>query len=257
MAEAMILEKIDGAVCTLILNRPERLNALSVDLAKHLAENLIHISGNERIRIVVLRGAGRAFSAGGDLKIIRDNPKTSHKIYDDISLNLNKIIQTVKAMPQIVLGAVKGPAYGAGFGLALACDLIIATPEAKLCPSFINLALAPNGATTHLLPRILGPKVAMEALLTAHVFTGVEAEQRGIVNHAWPKEIFEENLGLLIKKLLTHSPKTIQRIKKLLALSDIQDLTQQIEMERIEIAASALDEEFNREVEAFFAKKHP
>jgi 2-(1,2-epoxy-1,2-dihydrophenyl)acetyl-CoA isomerase len=257
MAEAIILEKIDGAVCTLTLHRPERLNALSVDLAKHLADDLARIAENDRIRIVVLRGAGRAFSAGGDLKIIRDNPKISHKIYDDISLNLNRIIRTIKVMPQIVVAAVKGPAYGAGFGLALACDLLTATADAKLCPSFMNLALAPNGATTHLLPRILGPKLAMEALLTARIFTGVEAAQWGIVNHAWPAETFEENLELLVKKLLTHSPKTIQRIKKLLALSDIQDLTQQIEMERTEIAASALDEEFNREVEAFFAKKHP
>jgi 2-(1,2-epoxy-1,2-dihydrophenyl)acetyl-CoA isomerase len=255
MAEAMILEKIDGAVCTLTLNRPDRLNALSVDLAKHLAEKLSLLAGDGRIRMVILRGAGRAFSAGGDLKIIRTHPQISHRIYDEISLHLNKIIQTIKGMPQVVLGAIQGPAYGAGFGLALACDLLAATPESTLCPSFINLALAPNGATSHLLPRILGPKRAMEALLTAHVFTGSEAERLGIVNYAWPAESFEEKLAQLIKKLLTRSPKTIQRIKKLMNLSASQDLTEQIEMERVEIAASALDEEFNREVEAFFEKK--
>lgn len=255
MAEEMILEKIEGAVCTFTLNRPERLNALSVDLIKNLSERLGSMAQEDRIRVVVLRGTGRAFSAGGDLKIIRDHPDISHRIYDDISRYLNEVIQSIAAMPQVVVGVLQGPAYGAGCGLAMACDLLVATPEATLCPSFINLGLAPNGATTHLLPRILGPKLALEAFLTARVFSAGEAAAFGMVNQVWGREALEQNLKRFIENLLRRSPKTIARIKKLMALTDVQGLKEQIELERKEIAASALDEEFNREVEAFFARK--
>jgi 2-(1,2-epoxy-1,2-dihydrophenyl)acetyl-CoA isomerase len=213
------------------------------------------ISRKKSIRVVVLRGAGRAFSAGGDLKDIRSHPMQSGKIYDNISRYIHQAILTIRAMPQVVIAAVPGPAYGAGFGLALACDLVVATTEATLCPSFINLALAPNAATTHLLPRILGPKRAMEAFLTARVFSAKEAERLGIINHAWPKKVFERNLGNLIQNILTRSPRTIQRIKKLLRSTFTQSISQQLEIERGEIAASARNPEFTREVDAFFHRK--
>jgi 2-(1,2-epoxy-1,2-dihydrophenyl)acetyl-CoA isomerase len=255
MTQARILEKTEGGICSLTLYRPERLNAICVPMARNIAGTFKRISRNKSIRVVVLRGAGRAFSAGGDLKDIRSHPKVSGKIYNDISRYIHQTILTIAAMPQVVIAAVPGPAYGAGFGLALACDLVVASADATLCPSFINLALAPNAATTHLLPRILGPKRAMEAFLTAHVFSAKEAERLGIINHAWPKKVFERNLENLIRNILSRSPRTIQRIKKLLRSSLVQDLSRQLELERKEIAASARNPEFTKEIDAFFHRK--
>lgn len=256
MTQPKILEKTKDGVCTLTLYRPERLNAICVPLARQISETLKRISEKKNIHVVILRGAGRAFCAGGDLKDIRTHPHLSGKIYNDISLYIHRTIQTIASMPQIVIAAVTGPAYGAGFGLALSCDLVVATVNATLCPSFINLALAPNAATSHLLPRILGPKRAMEAFVTAHVFSAREAADLGVINHAWSKKEFEKKLLNLTQDILRRSPKTIQRIKKLMRSSFAQDLSHQLEMERREISGSAAEAAFSKEVKRFFLR-HP
>ena len=256
MTQAKILEKTQNGVCTLTLSRPERLNAICVPLARQISATMKRIAANKNIRVVILRGAGRAFTAGGDLKDIRTHPQRSAKIYNDISLHIHRTLQTIRTMPQVVIAAVTGPAYGAGFGLALGCDLVVATRDSHLCPSFINLALAPNAATSFLLPRILGPKRAMEAFVTAHVFSAQEAEATGLINHAWSKREFEKKLRALTKDILSRSPKTIQRIKKLMATTFAQDLPHQLEMERKEISESAGEEAFNKAVKLFFLR-HP
>jgi 2-(1,2-epoxy-1,2-dihydrophenyl)acetyl-CoA isomerase len=256
MTQPKILEKTKDGICTLTLSRPERLNAICVPLARHISETMKRIAEKKNIRVVILRGAGRAFCAGGDLKDIRTHPQRSGKIYSDISLYIHRTLQTIAAMPQVVIAAVTGPAYGAGFGLALGCDLVVATTDATLCPSFINLALAPNAATSYLMPRILGPKRAMEAFVTAHVFSAREAETLGVINHAWAKKEFERKLQALTQDILRRSPKTIQRIKKLMRSTFVQDLADQLAMERKEISAAAGEAAFSREVKQFFLR-HP
>ncbi|HCU24611.1 MAG TPA: hypothetical protein DF383_06315, partial [Deltaproteobacteria bacterium] len=160
---------------------------------------------------------------------------SSAEAFRKISSRLNRAILTIAKMPQIVISAIQGPAYAAGFGLAMACDLSVASHASRLSPSFVNIALAPNASSSYVLPRILGPKRALEAFLTARVFSASEARELGLINHVWPEDVFEEELALLVEDLCSRPTLTLARIKKLIRASLKNTLTQQIEMEKREI----------------------
>lgn len=257
MKDQMILEETQGHCRTLTLNRPEAKNAFNFELAAAIPAALTRAAKDRKLRVVILRGAGGAFSAGGDIKLFQKNLKTSAQAFRKISGHLNRAIQTIAAMPQLVIAAVQGPAYAAGFGLAMACDLAVASHLSRLSPSFVNIALAPNANSTYVLPRILGPKRALEAFLTGRVYGAPEAYQLGLINHVWPEESFEEELRRFVDDLVSRPTLTLARIKKLILASLKNSLAQQIEMEKREIAASSLSRDFTEGVNAFVEKRRP
>lgn len=257
MKEQVILEETRGFCRTLTLNRPEAKNAYDFELAAAISAALAKAAKDRKLKVVVVRGAGGAFSAGGDIKLFHQNLKTSDQAFRKISGHLNRAIRTIGAMPQIVIAAVQGPAYAAGFGLALACDLTVASHLAKLSPSFINIALAPNAASTFYLPRLIGPKRALEAFLTGRVFAAPEAHALGLVNHVWPEESFEEELSRYVQDLVARPTLSLTRIKRMLRASLENPLGRQIEMEKREIAASSLSKDFTEGVTAFIEKRKP
>ncbi len=257
MKDQAILETTQGPCRTLTLNRPEAKNAFNFELAAAIPAALTRAAKDRKLRVIVLRGAEGAFSAGGDLKLFHSNLKTSAQAFRKISGHLNHAILTIAKMPQIVISAIQGPAYAAGFGLAMACDLSVASHSSRLSPSFVNIALAPNASSSYLLPRILGPKRAMETLLTGKVFSAPEAHQLGLLNHVWPEEIFEEELKLFVHDLSSRPTLTLARIKKLVRASLKNNLIQQIELEKREIAASSLSRDFKEGVMAFVEKRRP
>lgn len=257
MKDQVILEASKGACRTLTLNRPESKNAFNFELAAAIPKALAKAARDRKLKVVVLRGAGEAFSAGGDIKLFQKNLKTSDQAFRKISAHLHQAIRTIGAMPQVVIAAVRGPAYAAGFGLAISCDLTVASHLAKLSPSFVNIALAPNAASTYFLPRILGPKRALEAFLTGRVFPAPEALRLGIVNHAWSEESFEEELDNLVADLCARPSLTLARIKRVLRASLTNPLGRQLELEKREIAASSLSDDFKEGVTAFVEKRRP
>ncbi len=257
MENQIILKKREGPALTLILNRPEVHNAFNFELAKALAMALKEASKNKEIRVVVLRGAGKAFSAGGDLKVFQQNLKTSDQAFRKVSTYLNQAILQIRNMPQPVIAAVTGPAYAAAFGLALACDFVVATHGSTLSPSFINIALSPNASTTYFLPRLIGTRRATEALMRGKVFTASEALQLGMINHVWAEEIFEEELKRLVNDLANRPAQTLARIKKLMHSSLTNSLSKQLELEKNQIALSSLSEDFKAGVTAFIEKRRP
>lgn len=253
--EQSIIAENDGACRTLWLNRPEIHNALSLELVRELRNQISSTAQDDTVRVLILRGKGKAFSAGGDLKYLQQNISKSDEIFFQISQYLNEIIELITRMPKVVIAALHGPAFAAGFGLALSCDLLIATPQAKLSPSFINIAIAPNAATTHFLPRLIGPKRAAEAFFTGHVFSAEEAKDLGLINHLWEKEEFEENLSKLSEDLSERPRESISRIKRLLSVTYQQDLSTQTKQEQQEIAASSKHPDFAEGLSAFFEKR--
>jgi len=253
----MILEKTQGSVRTIQLNRPESLNAINYELAAALEIALKNASENSEIRVVVLRGTSQVFSAGGDLKLFHENLETADTAFKNISAHLNESILLMRAMAKPVIGAVQGPAYAAGFGLLLACDLVVASQGAKLSPSFIDRALTPNASSTYFLSRIIGYRRALEALLRGQVFSAKEAQQWGLVNHVWKDSEFEKKLSELVDELANRPTHSLGRIKKLLSAGISQSLHDQLEMEREEISASSLREDFKEGVTAFLEKRKP
>jgi len=257
MKDQVILEESKGPCRFLVLNRPEAKNAYNFELAAAIPMALAKAAKDPKTKVVVLRGAGDAFSAGGDIKLFHKNLKTSAQAFRKISDHLNRALKTIAAMRQIVIAAVRGPAYAAGFGLALGCDLTVASHLAKLSPSFVNIALAPNASSTYFLSRILGPKVALEAFLTGRVFSAPEAKDLGMVNHVWPEESFDAELENYLGGLCARPTATLSRIKKVLRASLENPFARQLELEKREIAASSTSEDFTEGVTAFVEKRRP
>ncbi len=254
--QAIHIEK-SGPIGTIFLNRPKAKNALNLDLVGSLIQALQEVAADRKIRVVVIRGKGKAFSAGGDLKHFYQHLKTSHEEFRKISSSLNQIVKLISEIPKPVIAAIDGPAYAAGFGLALACDILVATHNANFSPSFINIALSPNASSSYFLPRIIGIKRATEAFFIGKVFSAVEAQQIGIVNHVWSEENFEEELQRFAQNLAQRPTSTISRIKKLLRLTFEQTLLDQLELEKEEIAGASTSEDFKEGVSAFVEKRVP
>src|SRR3990172_6814930 len=196
MSEPLVRIEREGAVAVATLNDPERLNAMTEAMGQALSAAVAALSRDDSVRAVVLTGAGRAFSAGGDLEMIegmaragsaspggdvrRDNEAFMGRFY--------RLFLTLRALPQPTVAAVNGPAIGAGCCVALACDMRLAAREAKLGLNFVRLRLHPGMAPPWTLPRLLGPAHAAELLYGGRLLDGSEAERIGLVNRAVARE---------------------------------------------------------------------
>ena len=177
------LDVDDDGIGTITLNRPEKLNALSNELSKELAETVLRVAGDRRVRAVVITGAGRAFCAGGDIDSMRQHAEEQNwtSIRDIIQAGAT-IVETLHAMPKPTVAAVNGPAAGAGGSLALACDFRIASESASFGLVFSRLGLHPDWGGTYFLPRIVGTAKALELILSGDIIDAAECARLGIFN---------------------------------------------------------------------------
>lgn len=253
----IILESTQGSTRTISLNRPDRRNAMSVELSRELALALRRASQDPEIRVVLIRGEGRAFSAGGDIKLMQSHREQSEQLFLDITQHLNEAIRCIATMPQVVIAVVEGPAFAAGFGLAMACDMVVATSSAKLSPSFINIGLSPNASSTFVLPRVLGRKRAAEAFFFGEIFDAQQAQAMGMVNRVWDEAELETQLKELADQLRQRPRGAMARIKKLLHSTYELGYSAQLDNERREISQSSLSEDFTEGITAFLEKRPP
>ncbi|MFA7436696.1 enoyl-CoA hydratase/isomerase family protein [Castellaniella sp.] len=174
-----VLSTLDEGICTLTLNQPGKRNALTTEIRLRLTELVQQARDDANIRVVVLRGAGGAFCSGGDVDAMLDGALNGPGWRSRIRKQrewLDMLIELEKP----VIAAVDGPAYGAGFGLALAADFILATRRARFCAVFGRVGLAPDLGTMYLLPRIVGRQRAKEIVFTTRVIHATEARELGL-----------------------------------------------------------------------------
>lgn len=255
--EILKIAEMKPQILSITLNRPERKNALSIELAEQLSRALVLAAQNETLKIIVIRGSEHCFSAGGDLKNFEQNLSQSEELFFEVSTHLNACILQIQKMSQTVVAAIEGPAYAAGFGLALSCDLLLMSKSARLSPSFSNIALSPNAGTTFFLTRLLGPKLALEAFQKARVFNSEEALQCGLVNQVFPDESFDDCLDQYLDELLLRPQAACARMKNLLNGVFDRSLSDQIDLERQHISLSSTHSDFKEGVTAFVNKKKP
>lgn len=172
-----------GAAAAIELNRPESLNAWNEQLGVDLRAAVERVAGEEDIRAVLIRGAGRAFSSGADLREVL-NPATAQRpeVYRILTERYNPIIAGVRRMPKPVVAAVHGPAVGIGCSLALACDLIIAAEAAYFLLAFVNIGLAPDGGACAFLAARVGGARAAELAMLGERLPAAMALQWGLIN---------------------------------------------------------------------------
>jgi len=228
MNDAVLYEVVDG-VATITLNRPARKNAIDEAVRTGLAQCIDEIERNRAVRAVVLTGSGGAFCAGGDLRSIRsadlDNEGWRQRMKD-----AHAWLARLLSLDRAVVAAVDGPAFGAGFSLALAADFIVASPRARFCLSFMRLGLVPDFGALHTLPRIVGMQRAKELMLSAREVSADEAKALGIVFELVPEDQVLHRAQALAASFVQASPMAVSLVKRALAAAPA-DLHTMLELE--------------------------
>lgn len=257
-AAALVLESREGEVATLTLNRPDRLNALNVELGTALAAALRRVADDPVVRAVVLTGAGRAFCSGGDIGVLRDARRRNagHELESLLRAGL-EIVLAVADMPKPVVAAVNGPAAGAGMNLALACDIRIASDQASFGQNFAKVGLFPDFGGTYLLPRLVGPARAAELLYTGEMIGAAEAERIGVVNRVVPHDRLAEHVRDLAARLAAAPPLAVRAVRQTLFGNDRAELARALEAEIEQQAKCFLSEDCLEGLNAFLEKRPP
>lgn len=253
-----IQEEKSGAVLTLRLNRPDKLNALTAHMCRTLLHSLLVAGDDKSVRAIVLTGAGRAFCSGGDLEIIRDaRARKSVKEIEELLVAGKEICLAIASMPKLVIAAVNGPAAGGGMSLALACDLRIASEEGTFSQSFAQLGLYPDFGATYFLPRLIGLSRASELFYTGETLTAADACQVGIVYKVFPAAKFQEETRALAEHLAAGPPLAYRDMKRTMIGDKRQEMQDALE-EEIRLQAHCFTTEDCAEgLAAFFEKRKP
>jgi 2-(1,2-epoxy-1,2-dihydrophenyl)acetyl-CoA isomerase len=231
----VLQETRHGSIVTLVMNRPDRLNALNNELSTALNEALVRIGGDATVHVVVLTGAGRAFCAGGDLAAIgKGREKGDATELAPILRSGMQAVLNIRTIPQPVIAAINGPAAGAGMNLALACDIRLAVDSSTYGQNFAKVGLYPDYGGTYFLPELVGSSVAAEMFYTGEMIDAATAHRLGIVNHLYPVEQFEASVAAFARKIAEGPQMAIRGVKR----------------ELFHRGKEALQEALEREVEA-------
>ncbi|WP_408010410.1 enoyl-CoA hydratase/isomerase family protein [Pseudalkalibacillus sp. A8] len=249
-----LLVNIEGSVMHLTLNRPESLNAFSPDMISTMKESIEQAKNDDHVRVVIISGAGRSFSAGGDVKTMGKNEPV--KVYEHIG-KLNELVLAMKNLDKPIIAAVHGFAAGAGFNLALASDIILAAEESKFVLSFTKVGLISDGGGLYFLPRLIGVHRAKELLFNAEPIDVDEAKSLGIVNQVFPLDSFKEEVTAYAEKLAAGPSKAYGFIKKIADQSLVSSLDEILELERITQATVITTQDHREGVESFKEKRKP
>lgn len=253
--------EVEGPVGTLTLSRPDAMNAMSPDLIAELALIAPWLADRAPIRALIVTGEGRAFSAGGDINWFRrglDEPGAD--LVQEVRRGADVLHQAIvdfKRIPYPVIAAINGPAAGAGFSLALMCDIRIASEDAFLVCAYGRIGASPDGGMTYFLPRVIGPAAAAELMLEDPNLTAADALSRGLVSAVVPAEELLSTAGERAAELAARSPHYQRMVKRLVWQSLDNPLADHLQLERHGIAESMGTEDLRGGVRDFLAGERP
>jgi 2-(1,2-epoxy-1,2-dihydrophenyl)acetyl-CoA isomerase len=257
---AMRIE-IDEEIGILTLDRPDAFNAMSPELIQELMTAMAWLADEAPIRALIITGAGPAFCAGGDITWFRKGMEDEGL---DISADvrrgaeaLHTAIVDLRRIEVPVIGAINGPAAGAGFSLALACDIRIASDKAFFAPAYGRIGASPDGGMTYFLPRVLGPAKALELLLDDPNLPAAGALEMGLVSEVVPGEELMDRARERATKLAELAPYYVKMAKRLVGVSLENSITEHLQLERHGIADSMATEDARNGVVAFFGGQKP
>jgi len=265
MTESLLLcEQRDG-VAVVTFNDPDRLNAMTEPMGQAIAAEIARLAEDTDIRAVVLTGAGRAFSAGGDLAMIERLARDGSEDPGGDTRARNRTFMerfyhlylSVAELPQPSLAAINGHAIGAGLCIALACDIRVSARQAKLGLNFSRLGIHPGMAATWTLPRIVGPAHAADLLYTGRILDGVEAERIGLVNRAVDQDVVLESTLETARAIADAAPLAVQGARRSLAASQGSDLETQLAREASEQALCYESEDLLEGLAAVRGRREP
>ncbi|MGH2986664.1 MAG: enoyl-CoA hydratase/isomerase family protein [Solirubrobacterales bacterium] len=248
--------EIDGEIGTLTLERPEALNAMSPEMIGELVLASGWLADRAPLRALVVTGAGRGFSAGGDVNWFRgglDDPELD--LPADVRRGADVLHQAIvdfRRIPYPVIGAINGVAAGAGFSLALMCDIRIASADAAFVCAYGRIGASPDGGMTYFLPRVVGPAKALELLLSDPLLSADQALELGLVSKVVASEELAGEARAKAEKLAAKAPHYVRTAKRLVGQSLDNSLADHLQLERHGIADSMATEDLREGVTAFF-----
>lgn len=253
--------EIDGEIGTLTLDRPDAFNAMSPEMIAELGTAFAWFADQAPLRALIVTGAGKAFSAGGDVTWFRkgveseeiDLPSQVRRGADQ----LHVAIVDLRRIPYPVIAAVNGPAAGAGFSLALACDTRVASEAAFFVCAYGRIGASPDGGMTYFLPRVVGPSRALEILLDDPNMSAAAALEEGLVGEVVAPEELMARARARAEELAAKSPHYVRMAKQLCGVSLENGLSEHLQLERHGIADSMATEDLRNGVEAFFGGEKP
>ena len=245
-------------ITTITLNRPDRLNAFIGHMRRDLAEALEHAGSDRGSRVVIITGAGRAFCAGGDVAFMADlMQRRDAEEFSRILGAGRRVILAIRQMTKPVIASINGPASGAGFNLALACDLRIASSDARFSQSFAKVGLHPDWGGTYFLPRLVTPNKACEMFFLGESIDAEEALRLGILNRVVAPEALETETLQLAESLRAAPPISLAAAKHAIYMSQAADLEEMLRFET-EAQLRCFDSDDGHEgVHAFLEKREP
>jgi 2-(1,2-epoxy-1,2-dihydrophenyl)acetyl-CoA isomerase len=248
----------DGGITTIMLNRPEKLNALAGHMRRDLAEALEAAGSDRNVRVVVITGAGRSFCAGGDVRAMAE--LIEQKDTEEFSRLLGsarRVISAIRHMTKPVVASINGAASGAGFNLALACDLRIASSDATFSQSFAKVGLHPDWGGTYFLPRLVTPNKACELFFLGDTLTAEDALRLGILNFVVEPPELEAETRRLAERLRAAPAISVAAAKQAVYLSQGAEIEEMLRYET-EAQLRCFQSEDGREgVNAFLEKREP
>lgn len=259
MAYAHIELTRDGSVATLTLNRPDTRNAMSVAMGDEICDAVEQVRADETIRVLVVTGAGRAFSSGGDLGMLAADAGLAEPAagMGGPPREFYRRYLSVATLEIPTLAAINGHAVGAGLCFALACDLRLAVADAKLGLTFTRLGIHPGMGATYFLPRLVGPAAARDLLFTGRLVDAEEAARLGLVNRVAPRESFVTAVADYAAELAAAAPIAVRLVKRALERSPGHSLADAIELESVQQRATFATEDAREGIRAILEKRSP
>ena len=260
--ETIVVEKTDS-VGKITLNRPNQLNAINDKMGEELHAALRDIEKDDRIRCLIITGAGRAFSAGEDISGLKeryrgDSDASKHpSLGDHLRKKYHPIILRMRNMEKPIIAQLNGIAAGSGASIALACDMRIASEEGGLKQAFVGVGLVPDSGSSYFLTRMVGLGRALELIMTGRTVPAREAEQLGLINRVVSKEDLSKTVDETARQLASGPTKTIGMDKRIVARATNVDLAEALEYEALHQDIAGRTNDHLEAVKAFLEKRQP
>jgi enoyl-CoA hydratase/carnithine racemase len=253
----LLVEK-DGAIATLTLNRPERMNTISGPMLEALAEQLIACDRDPDVRVIVLTGAGRAFCAGLDLEDAASGTGIGGGGGLPAQLDLRSAPPTVlHGLDTPTLCALNGGAAGYGMDLALGCDIRIASENAKLAAAFTRRGVLPESGGTWLLPRLVGWARASEIIFTGRTLSAEACLELGLVNRVVPADLLEKEVRALADEIASNAPLAVQAAKRMMRMGLAEGFDDHVHHVFLQLLPLFRSRDFREGMSAFLQKRKP
>jgi len=257
MTEEVILTSVVDRVATLTFNRPDKLNALSLDLIKRSVEALNEWSANPQIGCVIVTGAGRAFCAGGDVSTMaQDNAETLEQKIDRLR-QMHELSRVLYDMPKVTIASVNGFVMGAGLGVCLACDLRIASGQARFGTAYAKVGYGGDFGTTWLLTQYVGGPKAKELFFLGDIIDANEAHRIGLVNRVVPHDSLQSEVSNTASRIAQGPLTSFRYMKANINLASSADFRTMLDREAETHMRCSMTDDHKEGVRAFMEKREP